>query len=859
MKKMMYKLLLAVLTLSAGLPAVAQETFEYGGLYYSVIEEGGKDVAVTSNPDAKYSGDIVIPSTVQYNGEDYTVTKIGNGAFMYCTDLTSVIFPYSVTTVGIQAFQGCTGLVSVTLGRRASDITGLTFEGCTSLEAINVDALNPKYYSEDGVLYTKHIKAIMACAGGKSGEFVIPDDVKGIGEWAFTGCEKLTSVTIPNSVNEMGLGAFRNCKGLVSVTIGDGITTISERAFLNDECLTTINFGKNVTKIGERAFRNCTGLTSVVIPNSVEVLEKDAFSGDILLASVVIGDGVKTIGENAFMNCPALASITISDNVTEIGGNAFQGCTGLASIAVGTGLRSIGERAFGNNNSLASITVATGNPAYCSVDNILYSKDMTTLVVAGKKSGDIVIPDVAAIGDYAFYSSTDITSVNIGKNVTKIGDYAFYNTKTLATVYSQNTTPPEISANTFPKYRVGRYTKYAFQLIVPAESVEAYKAATVWSEVENVNGQDIETFESGGLYYNILWGTANTVEVASAPDTKYSGDIAIPSTVSYNGENYMVVGIGEGAFSDCQGLTSIVIPNSVTTIGRLSFDRCTGLGSVTIPNSVTMIGSQAFYGCSALSSVTVGNSVTAIGMGAFTDCENLPSIDVDTENANYCSVDGVLYSKDMKILCAWPGGKSGDFVFQEGVTAIGDGAFWHCSGPTTLVIPNSVTTIGRNAFNGCRSLVTVTIGSSVTTIARGAFGNDSYITTLYSLNPTPPQLASASDFGQIYKKCQLIVPAERVEAYKTAYGWSRFENISGGAGTAISDVSSDNVASCVRVSGGDIVVTGLPGTSAVNIYTADGVLLLSARGNDGTVTYHPATAGIYIVRVGTQVVKVAVR
>ena len=368
-----------------------------------------------------------------------------------------------------------------------------------------------------------------------------------------------------------------------------------------------------------------------------------------------------------------------------------------------------------------------------------------------------------------------------------------------------------------------------------------------------------ETFEYGGLYYSVIEEGGKDVAVTSNPDAKYSGDIAIPSTVSYNGENYMVVGIGEGAFSDCQGLTSIVIPNSVTTIGRLSFDRCTGLGSVTIPNSVTMIGSQAFYGCSALSSVTVGNSVTAIGMGAFTDCENLPSIDVDTENANYCSVDGVLYSKDMKILCAWPGGKSGDFVFQEGVTTIGDGAFWHCSGPATLVIPNSVTTIGRNAFNGCRSLVTVTIGSSITTIAQSAFVNDNAIATLYSLNPTPPQLASASDFGQIYKKCQLIVPAERVEAYKTAYGWSRFENIIGGAGTAISDVSSDNVASCVRVSGGDIVVTGLPGTSAVNIYTADGALLLSARGNDGTVTCHPATAGIYIVRVGTQVVKVAVR
>ena len=140
-----------------------------------------------------------------------------------------------------------------------------------------------------------------------------------------------------------------------------------------------------------------------------------------------------------------------------------------------------------------------------------------------------------------------------------------------------------------------------------------------------------------------------------------------------------------------------------------------------------------------------------------------------------------------------------------------------------------------------------------------AFEDSHAITTIYSLNPTPPTVYYLPEFFHIRESCRLIVPTESVDAYKAADGWSMFENISGGAGTGISDVSSDNVASYLRVSGGDIVVTGFPETSAVNIYTADGVLLLSARGNDGTVTYRPTTAGIYIVRVGTQVVKVAVR
>ena len=314
-----------------------------------------------------------------------------------------------------------------------------------------------------------------------------------------------------------------------------------------------------------------------------------------------------------------------------------------------------------------------------------------------------------------------------------------------------------------------------------------------------------------------------------------------------------------GVFSDNASLASVTIPNSVTTIAEYAFQNCSSLASVNIPNSVTAIGERAFGNCSVLASIAVPNSVTAIGTEAFQNCGSLMSIDVDADNMDYCSIDGVLYSKDMTLIHTYPCGKSGDYVILDGVLTIGHSAFNGCTHLTSAVIPNSVTTINNFAFAGCTALKTLTIGSSVAEIAMLAFEDSHAITTIYSLNPTPPTVYYFPEFFHIRESCRLIVPTESVDAYKAADGWSMFENISGGVGTGICDVSSGNFASYLRVSGGDIVVTGFPETSAVNIYTADGVLLLSARGNDGTVTYRPTTAGIYIVRVGTQVVKVAVR
>lgn len=151
------------------------------------------------------------------------------------------------------------------------------------------------------------------------------------------------------------------------------------------------------------------------------------------------------------------------------------------------------------------------------------------------------------------------------------------------------------------------------------------------------------------------------------------------------------------------------------------FEGCTSLTSVTLPEGVTSIGYFAFSGCSSLTSVTIPKNVTSIGLGAFSDCKKMTAINASPDNSAYCSVDGILYDKDRSTLCVYPGGIAGHFIIPEGVTSIGFGAFYGCSNLTSITIPEGVTSIAEQAFQDCNNLTTVTIPEGVTNIRIATF------------------------------------------------------------------------------------------------------------------------------------------
>ena len=231
-----------------------------------------------------------------------------------------------------------------------------------------------------------------------------------------------------------------------------------------------------------------------------------------------------------------------------------------------------------------------------------------------------------------------------------------------------------------------------------------------------------------------------------------------------------VTSIGSGAFSFCTSLVSIAIPDSVTSIGGFAFYWCPSLTSITIPDSVASIGGFAFYGCTSLTSIIIPDSVTSIGNSVFYGCTSLISISVDTGNAYYASLDGVLFNKGKTRLIQYPAGKKATaYTIPDGVTTISGDAFTHCSLLTSVTIPESVTSIGEAAFLGCSSLETLVIPEGVTSIGAYAFDQ---CTNLKSIS-LPDSVKGALGNGTFFM-CESLTSIEIPDGI-TSIGYRCFE------------------------------------------------------------------------------------
>lgn len=414
---------------------VNADPIEIDGILYNLISKGNIAEVTKGNI---YSGEVVIPDKISFDNIEYTVSVIGNYAFSESINLTSITIPASVKSIGTGAFQ-LTGSWGYLTSVHISDIGAWC-----DIKFADYDS-NPLHRAQHLYLNDEEI-----------GDLIIPNGVKSIGDYAFSGYKNLKSVTFPNSVTSIGSYAFNNCLGLSSVIIsdleswckisfGNGYSNPLNNAhhlYLNGEEVKDVVLPDKVTSICNYAFQSCSSISSVIIPNSVTSIGNCAFENCTSIVSISIGNGVTSIGNSAFYNCIGLTSITIPNSVMSLGISAFKNCSNLTFVLIPNSVTSISDYAFQNCSSLSSITIPQ---------------------------------NVLSISNYAFRGCEKITDVYC------MNEQVRGNLKSGKGLYSN------------PNAFIDSYQEY-ITLHVPATSVEAYKALEPWKNFKDVvalNSEDI--------------------------------------------------------------------------------------------------------------------------------------------------------------------------------------------------------------------------------------------------------------------------------------------------------------------------------------------------------------------------------
>ena len=423
---------------------------------------------------------------------------------------------------------------------------------------------------------------------------IIEDGVASIGNYAFYFCTNLTSVTIPNSVTSIGEYAFYYCSSLTSITIPNSVSSIGNYAFSSCSNLTSITIPNSVTTIGNHAFDGCSSLTSITIPNSVTSIENYAFGYCSSLTSSTIPNSVTSIGNYAFDYCSSLTSITIPNSVTSIGEYAFFSCSSLTSVTIPNSVTSIGIYAFSGCSSLTSVT---WNAIHCSdvnsffhpfgnihlkITSFVFGDDVEYIpanLCYEMENASIVVPNCSVeIGPEAFEGCTSVL-------INKLPDCTIITKDEIDTPNSGSLT---FNFAGYYKYAGTYYYTLNGEKNASLQNLTAGKYKIVFhgdicgdSIVKNITinqyGMRVE-----GMYY-LLDDENHTATLtyrgASYSDysNEYSGNITIPESITFNGQDYKVTGIGASAFSGCNVTSVTMISKQPVTISN----SC-GLGNAVV-------------------------------------------------------------------------------------------------------------------------------------------------------------------------------------------------------------------------------------------------------------------------------------
>ena len=746
------KLLTLTLALMASVSSFAYD-FQDGYLFYNILADG--TVAVTNErlglPYNNLPASLVIPSEVTGNyGAKYQVSEIADYAFQGCDKLESLVIPNTVKKIGMYAFTGCSKLINISFPESLEDVMAGALYECAWYDN-----------QPDGLVYVGNLlyryKGI-----APTGVITINEGTKAVLGLAFSNQPNITSVILPESVTSVHMQAFGDCPNLESVTLPTWLSVIEDYTFQNCSKLQNINLPLGLDQIGKEAFAGCSSLTILDWPLQL-----------------------KNIGARAFYNCNQLDGIeNISPNIEKIGADAF--CNTAWESKQPSGYLYI-------HNIFYAYTGEVTDSMHIEI------KKGTTYI-----SGGAVSRCVTKINEYS--TKNVVSKITIPNSVTEIEDETFRSCRNLDTIICTSVQPPLISENTFNL----TLQKNKHVLLVPTKALDIYswmgllpyEAAPYWNNFTNVKPitdpyvYDPMYFEKDSIQYHITNDTLAPYEVEvthwygleqwemeghNYPELTTAN---IPATVTYKGTTYLVTRIGKMAFYHASQLQRVTIGENVKTIDEQAFSVCRNLSHVVIGENVDSILLSAFASAnSKIKVLDIPKNVKFIENKSLS-AYSLEAINVHPDNANYTSVDGVLFNKQKNYLQDFPRSKATTYMVPDCVDTIGPSAFAYNHNIVLISFsPNSqLKHIEKEAFMGCVFMQRLELPTSLQSIEERAFNNCCSLEAITSLNPTPPVMSNRYNynqqvFGSVSQDIPLFVPAESVELYDAAPQWDRFVTI----------------------------------------------------------------------------------
>ncbi len=781
----------------------------------------GQEAFATTDADITFDTGSSIDTITKYSFSKYagttftvpdSVVTIENSGFEGCTSLTSVEIPNTVTTIGLDAFKGCTSLVEVTLPLASP-------YSATSPSYLSYFFGGRSYYTGE------KIPASLKTVNIAEGTTAIPAN-------AFVGCQTLDTINLPSTIENIAPGAFNGVTATINFAPTSNLTTIPQGAF-NGYKGTTINFPSSVTTIESEAFKGCTNLTAINLPKDVTNIGANAFNGvtsQISFAAnatittltsnsfsgyagpnIAFPDSLTTIQANAFNKATAITAIN-TNKVQTIGTGAFANCPELQTVTIGEALESLDIGSFVNCPKLKSFDVDVNNPIYSSDDDVLYNKLQTVLHKCPESKIFSVLPfevpgSVTVIGENAFTKCTNMTSVDLSNAIglETIGKSAFKGTPINAITLPTSVT--SIGDSAFES--CGELTTVHIPQNVETIGPGAFAACNKLTAI-TVDG-DNENYAS---FDGVLYNKAKTILVQYP-----AGKVGSPYTVASE-----CLQISNKAFQGATKVTAVVLPTGLQSIGSNAFDGCSTLSTINIPPTVQLIGAEAFAGCAALDEIEIASSVTTLGARAFKNCTSLEAVTIPAAllalgdnlfegctalktitvvegNAGYKSVNGVLFTNDMKKLIKYPEAKAGEsYTIPAGVEEIADNAFNNVKNLTSITIPASLKTIGANAFVGCSNLSAVIFDgtSGLTTIKDKAFSGCG---TLASITlPNSLQNIGAEAFRNCTGLTSIAFGSGLKSIGNSAFqGATQINQVTFAANSTLTSIGSSAFASCTNI------------------------------------------------------------